>query len=156
MPLGDLLSHEKHAHSAGPISWDLAIPLLSCSALAPCAAPFWNSWSASTTRYQPKDRSDLFVCDTRSRYQIHVADKTRPPSRMPTSSRAVAITKVRIRKVRPQRVLEGAGLCRKYAATAGHLGRSWAGAGRARRVCNVGTPRGANNKTLFCLDGKIR
>ena len=70
------------------------------------------------------------MCDTRSRYQIHVADKTRPPGRMPTSSRAVAITKcalppgrmptssravavtkVRIRKVRPQWVLEGAGLC---------------------------------------------
>ena len=81
------------------------------------------------------------MCDTRSRYQIHVADKTRPPSRMPTCSRAGAITKVRIRKVRPQRVLEGAGLCRENAATTGHpLGRSWAGAGRARRVCNVGHP----------------
>ncbi len=100
------------------------------------------------------------MCDTRSRYQIHVADKTRPPSRMPTCSRAGAITKVRIRKVRPQRVLEGAGLCRENAATTGHpLGRSWAGAGRARRVCNVGTPRGAKCENdlrfealrFFCL-----
>ncbi len=109
--MGDLLSHVKHAPPLGRFRGlgDTACRCLrgnACRALTPCVAPFWNSWNASTTRSQPKDRSDLFVCDTRSRHQIHVADKTRPPSRMPTSSRAVANTKVRIRKVRPRRVLE--------------------------------------------------